>query len=258
MKEFPGEVGHQDFSGFERDEWIPRTEEEHRETANKLRMCKTKNEQLQIESSTGYRYSSLLELTYFNPTRMLLIDPMHNLFLGTAKHCLKSIWSNSGILTLEKFQVIQSRIDSCIVPSDIGRIPHKILSGFSSFTADQFKNWIIYFFLVCLRDILDKNNLECWRHFVLGCRLLCTRSITHEKAKLADAFLLQFCRRIQRMHGCSAITPNMHFHNHLYECIKDFGPIHAFWLFSFERFNGILGKQPITTGQLKFSLWIAF
>ena len=63
--------------------------------------------------------------------------------------------------------VIQERVDSLIVPSDIGRIPHKILSGFSSFTADQWKNWEMYYSLIALHDILSNDVLECWRHLFL-------------------------------------------------------------------------------------------
>ena len=37
------------------------------------------------------------------------------------------------------------------------------------------------------------------------------------------------------------VTPNMHLHSHLINCVLDYGPVHNFWLFSFERFNGILG-----------------
>ena len=36
----------------------------------------------------------------------------------------------------------------------------------------------------------------------------------------------------------------MHLHCHLHECIKDYGPIYSFWLFSFEHYNGILGDFP--------------
>ena len=36
----------------------------------------------------------------------------------------------------------------------------------------------------------------------------------------------------------------MHMHVHLKEVIKDYGPVQEFWLFSFERCNIILGKQP--------------
>ena len=32
----------------------------------------------------------------------------------------------------------------------------------------------------------------------------------------------------------------MHLHCHLKECVLDYGPLHAFWCFSFKRFNGIL------------------
>ena len=33
----------------------------------------------------------------------------------------------------------------------------------------------------------------------------------------------------------------MHLHTHLLDCVMDYGPVYAFWLFSFERYNGILG-----------------
>ena len=36
----------------------------------------------------------------------------------------------------------------------------------------------------------------------------------------------------------------MHMHLHLADSLQDFGPLHAFWLYSFERYNGLLGKQP--------------
>ena len=46
------------------------------------------------------------------------------------------------------------------------------------------------------------------------------------------------------MYGKCIVTPNMHLHGHLKETLLDFGPVQEFWLFSFERYNGILGKQP--------------
>lgn len=36
----------------------------------------------------------------------------------------------------------------------------------------------------------------------------------------------------------------MHMHGHLKDSILDFGPVQEFWLFSYERYNGILGNQP--------------
>lgn len=36
----------------------------------------------------------------------------------------------------------------------------------------------------------------------------------------------------------------MHLSCHLLECVEDYGPLHGFWCFGFERFNGILGSYP--------------
>ena len=40
------------------------------------------------------------------------------------------------------------------------------------------------------------------------------------------------------------MTPNIHMHAHLKEDLLSYGPAYEFWLFSFERYNGILGNQP--------------
>ncbi len=234
----------QGYGGFERDKWVKRTRTEHLEITKKLEVCNTKKEVREIESKSGYRYTELLKLPYFNPSRMLAVDPMHNLFLGSAKRILKKVWIDKGIIPEAKFDLIQNRIDKVVVPPDIGRIPLKIRSGFSAFTADQFKNWILYYSVLVLRDIVVGNDLQCWCHFVLACSILCQHQITNEQLQLADALLLQFCKRCERMYGPEVITPNMHMHAHLSECIQDFGPVHVFWLFSFERYNGILEHLP--------------
>ena len=39
-------------------------------------------------------------------------------------------------------------------------------------------------------------------------------------------------------------TINLHLHCHLADCLRDYGPAHSTWCFSFERFNGILVATP--------------
>ena len=36
----------------------------------------------------------------------------------------------------------------------------------------------------------------------------------------------------------------MHLQCHLKDCILDYGPLHGFWCYSFERYNGLLGDLP--------------
>ena len=58
-----------------------------------------------IYPGPAYLGSGLLQrplcTPYFDP-RMLVIDPMHNLFLGTTKHIMKDLWM--GILTSTVFK----------------------------------------------------------------------------------------------------------------------------------------------------------
>ena len=247
LKTFPGSVGSKDYSGFDRDRWIKRTNEEHRLNVHRIQQAKTKTERDRLESRYGCRYSVLLQLPYFDPTRMLLIDPMHNLCLGSAKHLTK-LWINNdpAIITKSELKSIQALVDEMHVPADLGRIPRKIEigSGFSGFTADQFKNWVLYYSIPSLFRVLNSEQLECWRSYVLACRLLCQRSISLSQLTLADAFLVQFCKRFELVYGKKHVTPNMHTHCHLKDVLLDYGPVYGFWLFSFERMNGVLEHQP--------------
>ena len=46
------------------------------------------------------------------------------------------------------------------------------------------------------------------------------------------------------MYGKNFITPNMHLHCHLKESLYNYGPVYNFWLYSYERYNGILEHFP--------------
>ena len=71
-------------------------------------------------------------------------------------------------------------------------------SGFAGFTADQFKNWVfIYVYSIpTLFGILPTEHLECWRHFVLACLILCKPIISQNDVNLADILLLRFSQRL--------------------------------------------------------------
>ena len=102
------------------------------------RACQTQSAEKEIEQQFGCRYSVLLRLPYFDPVQMTVIDPMHNLLLGTARHMV-SVWKELKILQDNKLDSIQAKVNAFVTPDDIGRIPSKISSSFSGFTAEQWK-----------------------------------------------------------------------------------------------------------------------
>lgn len=71
-----------DYSGFDTSLWEPRCCEETKQQALNVCQGKTQTERESLSSMYGVRYSELHSLPYFDPVRMHVVDPMHNLFLG--------------------------------------------------------------------------------------------------------------------------------------------------------------------------------
>lgn len=254
---FASGLTNKDYSNFNRGSWIMRSNVKHRSDVKEILKCETKTSRSKKEIECGCRYSVLLDLPYFDPIRMLLLDPMHNLFLGTAKHMARDIWTGESFLDSSSYKKIEKRLCELVVPSGLGRLPVSIAAG-TFLTAEQWKNWTLYFSIYCLHDILPTNHLECWRHFVLACQKLSKREISEHDVVVADLLLLQFCKKVLEIYGPEALTPNIHFHCHLASCIREFGPIHSYWLFPFERYNGLLGNQPTNNRSIELQLMRRF
>ena len=212
LKSFPtstfGEKA--DYSGFERLNWPQRLLQDHQQKGMAWKHAKSQADRVKIEREFGVRFTELLRLPYFNTIQFSIIDPMHNMLLGTAKHML-AVWKECKILTPEHLDAIQSLIDQFIVPSDIGRIPHKIASSFSSFTADQWKNWTLIFSLVAMKKILPQLHFDNWHSFVKACSFLCSRAITVNTINEFDTHIMYFCNTFNSLYGSKYCTPNIHF-----------------------------------------------
>ena len=211
--------------------------------AEKARKAKTPSKLKELVHSTGAKYTALLELPYYDAVRFVVIDPMHNLFLGIAKHTLK-VWKESGVLNEKDFTLLQKRVNAFQPPPEIGRIPTKISTGFSGFTADQWKNWVCYYSLFSLKGILPNKHYNTWAQFVQACQIICCHDIKFNDCCLAEKKIIEFCKAFEKLYSKQYCTPNMHLCCHLIECVRDYGPVYSFWCFSFERYNGILGSYP--------------
>ena len=257
FERFSHGFGRNCYDNFNRESWGMRDNDRHRSDVERVLQCTTKTQREKKEAELGCRFSSLLDLPYFRPIEMLLIDPVHNLLLGTAKHFAHDIWIGRNILDTSQISNIETRLRNLTVPVGLGRIPVSINVG-CFLTADQWKNWTIYFSVYCLKDLLPPPQLECWRHFVLACRRICQFSVTEEDITIADGLLLRFCKCSVQVYGSGAIRPNMHMHCHMASCIREFGPAHSFWLFPFERYNGILEGQPTNNRSIELQLMHRF
>ena len=243
LKEFPGGFGEKkDYSGFDRENWQPRTDKQHRANAKRIEKCTTVTGRNKLSQEFGINFwSSLLDLEYVDIIRCCSVDPMHNLFLGTAKYVFK-LWDKQGIIGKKQMKELEKHIEEMDVPTDVGRLPKKISSNYGSYTAEQWKNWTLIYSMFALKDVIGDNHLRCWQTFVLACKYLCQYTVSTTDLQRADMLLVIFCKEFEKLYSKKSVTPNMHLHCNLKDIIMDHGPVHSYWCFSFERYNGIMGR----------------
>ena len=177
--------------------------------------------------------------------------------MGAAKHVVE-VWLESMMLNANDLQKVQEKVDSLRVPSELGRILTKISKMFSGFTAKQWKNWVTVLLLFALFKYLPERDYRCLAYLVNACCLLCTTLINIKDVGTAHDHLLQFCKEFQTNYGKDCIKPNMHLHRHLADCMLDYGPVYSFWLYSFERYNGILWKYPTNNKSIELQMMRKF
>ena len=144
------------------------------------------------------------------------------------------------------------------VPSDLGRLPGNIQSNYGGFTASQWKNFVLYYSMFALKGILPESHMHYWQSFVLACRLICKPCISKTDLMIADKKFLHFATEYERINGKLAISPNIHLHLHLQECVQNYGSVYGFWLFSFERYNGILESYSTNNKNIEVQIMRKF
>ena len=114
-----GQDSNESYSKFERDSGRCKQMSTIELIWSNYRNASQKQSNKQKELEIGCRYSVLLILPYFDPVQMLLIDPMHNLFLGTAKYVVRSIWIGKDLLSTSDLDVIYWRVKRMKLHMDI-------------------------------------------------------------------------------------------------------------------------------------------
>ena len=89
----------------------------------------------------------------------------------------------------------------------------------------------------------------CFRN-VSVCGFLAFRPVKTDILK-ADLLFIKFGERFKCLYGKKAVTPNMHLHCHLKECVLDYGPLHAFSSLVLSVLMASLGQYKSVEDRLK-------
>ena len=103
---------------------------------------------------------------------------------------------------------MENRVRQIKLPANMGRIPYKISTGdgFSGFTADQWKSFILIYAIPLMWDLLGTSDRNILANFVKACSLLTCRIINIGMLTQAHDRLLQVTLLIEENYGQKLIT----------------------------------------------------
>ncbi|KAF8837311.1 hypothetical protein BDN67DRAFT_991807 [Paxillus ammoniavirescens] len=216
-----------------------------------------------IVDEFGVRWSVLNEIPGYCPVLCSPTDPVHNLF-GIVGHFHNEILVPGHFLNKVAWRKFQDNINAIIWPSQIGRLPTNLGENHSLQKADQWRRFSAIMPVILWMSWRDENDNICTdspavppnaktppdidrrlnKMFELvlflstATRLLTSHSISMYDVDRGQQLLQQYCRTAltMRIH----LVINHHLSMHYAPFFKNFGPVYAWWLFAFERFNGLL------------------
>lgn len=84
-------VSKEEMNGVDASQWRRRSWEEHLRYATEWRDAPNRATRDRVFAAHGLRWSELLRLPYWDPTKYALVDAMHNLYLGLIQHHCREV-----------------------------------------------------------------------------------------------------------------------------------------------------------------------
>ena len=241
----PWSGGHPRPSTFNLNEFVRRTRADHVRVGQEWLNANSKEARKTILREQGYMFCAFLDLEYFDTITHHVHDPMHQLFLGLFKDFFMTL-TDENLINEGDFHKMQETADRLQCPREVGRLPYKIYSQMANLKADQWKILVLVYLPFLFNGITVrarpeiKGDLQRMALLLnLICRLLCVRVISEADLNIVHGYIVEYCETFTRLFPLR-VKPNMHYCLHLKEDCLNFGPVYSFWLFSFERYNGIL------------------
>ncbi|EIW57899.1 uncharacterized protein TRAVEDRAFT_93475, partial [Trametes versicolor FP-101664 SS1] len=156
--------------------------------------------------------------------------------------------SKFHVLEPEVIQTLQEDIMRTHFPSWMERPPRNFGSAsHGKLKADQWRTACTVSMVITLCRLWGSASapprervlLENFIHLVCAVDLASRRSMNKDRADKFDEHLFRYLTTLRSLFD-NQLVPNHHLSMHLKECLYLFGPVHAWWAFPFERFNGLL------------------
>ncbi|GJE84480.1 hypothetical protein PsYK624_005560 [Phanerochaete sordida] len=140
--------------GLTIDAFPARDPEEHRKLADEYDKLTTKEERDAFCREHGVRASELNRLPYWNPVRMAIVDPMHNVLLGLVRNIWFETWISDKTLRQRtqpkgvprELDLIHEYLEKFEMPSWVARLPKEVgYPAGGNLTSDEWKALLLVY-----------------------------------------------------------------------------------------------------------------
>ncbi|KAH9854814.1 hypothetical protein C2E23DRAFT_725186 [Lenzites betulinus] len=161
--------------------------------------------------------------------------------------------SKFRVLTQPVIDVIRADIQNTILPSWLERPPKNFGSAaHGKLKADQWRTvctihltiTLVRLWGVASASQRDRLLLDNFIHLITAVDLATRRSMNEDRAKAFDRHMFLYLQGLRDIFSHD-LVPNHHLALHLMSCLILFGPVHGWWAYPFERYNGLLQSLNI-------------
>ena len=179
--------------------------------------------------------------SFFSFPADALIDPMHQVFLGTGKVLCK-LFINS--LKSKELDIFDKLLNQYQIPVDFLRRPKNVVE-MQHWKASDFK--ILFLHLIPLSMDLFESVAQCQKlsfsKLSTAIRLLSLRHISSEELDSASRLIAAFFTDFKELYGEAMQTYNFHSMRHMCDQVRLSGPLWNCSAFGFESANHFLIKS---------------
>ena len=132
------------------------------------------------------------------------------------------------------------------IPTAYGRAVRNIYTYHSSFKAEEWSSWLLYYSPILLRGRLRADLYEHYMKLVTAIEIAIDYEVTIQEIHTIKRLLAEFVSDYERLyyrheiHRISACLSTYHFLLHLADSISNCGPTWVYWQFPCERLCGML------------------
>ncbi|KAK3109028.1 hypothetical protein FSP39_021454 [Pinctada imbricata] len=153
-------------------------------------------------------------LPEFQLPESVAIDYMHGILLGVMKK-LMSLWFDGKYHQLpfyigHRLEDVDKILSSVKPPYQINRTPRKISGNVQHWKASEFRSWLLFYCIPCLKGILPDVYLTHLACLVEGIFILRSDSIPLDKLDRAEKLLQNFYGNFVELYGEAAAGLNVH------------------------------------------------